>query len=116
MTDKVLKAPNYSPEQESKLLELYNAGKGMSVAEIAKEIDKPEKSVRGKLVSLKVYVPVVKPAKTFKDEGPTKKALIADLEVLGFGPEALKGLENATKGALAEVIERVKANKVAEAA
>jgi hypothetical protein len=109
MTEKSVKAPNYSPELEARLVELYNAGNGKSVADIAAEIDRPEKSVRGKLVSLKVYVPQVKPVKTFKDEGPSKKNLLASLAERGFSADALKGLENATKPALAEVIERTAA-------
>lgn len=113
MTEKSVKAPNYSPELEAKLIEMYDAGNGKTVAEIALEIDRPEKSVRGKLVSLKVYKPQDKPVKTYKDEGPTKKALLAVLETVGFSTDALKGLENATKPALAEVIERVNAAKVA---
>lgn len=108
LVEKAVKPVNYSPELTAKLIELYAAGQGMSIKDIAVEIDRPEKSVRGKLVSLKVYVAADKPIKTLKDEGPTKKALIGELEALGFSPVALKGLESATKPALAEVIDYAK--------
>ena len=103
---KPVKAENYSPALTAKVLELYAAGNGASIKEIAAIVDRTEKSVRGKLVSLKVYVKVEKPIKTQKDEGPSKKDLLKVLEAQGFSPDALKGLENATKPALAEVIER----------
>lgn len=98
---------NYSPELTAKVTELYAAGK--TVKEIALEVNKPERSVRGKLVALKLYKPVVKAAKTLADEGPSKKDLTKVLESMGFSASAVKGLEGATKAALAEVIERTKA-------
>jgi hypothetical protein len=105
-TNKVDKV-NYSPELTAKVTELYAAGK--TVKEIALEVDKPERSVRGKLVALKLYKPAEKVVKTLADEGPSKKDLLKVLENSGFPAELLKGLEGATKPALAEVIERTKA-------
>lgn len=104
LVEKAEKPVNYSPELTAKVLELYAAGN--SVEFIATEVDRPVKSVRGKLVSLKVYKAVDKPVKTLKDEGPSKKDQLEVLEGMGFSANALKGLENATKSALAEVIER----------
>ena len=103
------KQPNYTPELEKQLIELYDGGKGKSVAEIAAEINRTPKSVLGKLVHMGVYVPSEKPVKTFADQGPSKKELLAVLEQIGFSEDALKGLGNATKPALQEVVERVKA-------
>lgn len=106
---------NYTPEQEALLKALYDGGNGMSIKDIAADprINKPEKSVRGKLVHMNVYVKqaVTKTAE-FKDEGPTKKDMIAVLKGLGFSEGALTGLNNATKNALAEVIERVNPREV----
>ena len=104
------KPVNYTKEQEDQLTDLY-VNQKMSVEDIAKQIDKPVKSVRGKLVSMKIYVKASAPvAKAKKNEGPSKKELTKVLESLGFSGVGAKRLENATKGAIAEVIERVRAN------
>lgn len=104
------KPVNYTKEQEDQLTDLY-VNQKMSVEDIAKQLDKPVKSVRGKLVSMKIYVKASTPvAKAKKNEGPSKKELTKVLESLGFSAVGAKGLENATKGAIAEVIERVRAN------
>jgi hypothetical protein len=107
--DKV-KAVNYTKEQEALITKLYVEDR-MSVEDIAVQLDKPVKSVRGKLVSMKVYVKASAPvAKAKKNEGPSKKELTKTLESLGFSVAGAKGLENATTGAIAEVIERVRAS------
>ena len=104
------KTVNYTKEQEALITRLYVEEK-MSVEDIAVQLDKPVKSVRGKLVSMKVYVKASAPvAKAKKNEGPSKKELTKVLESLGFSVAGAKGLENATKGAIAEVIERVRAS------
>lgn len=104
------KTVNYTKEQEALITDLY-VNQKMSVEDIAKQLDKPVKSVRGKLVSMKIYVKASAPvAKAKKNEGPSKKELTKVLESLGFSATGAKGLENATKGAIAEVIERVRAN------
>jgi predicted xylose isomerase-like sugar epimerase len=105
MTDKVKE--NYSPELTAKVLELYAANPDIKA--LALEIGKSERSVRGKLVALKAYKVPVKALKTLADEGPSKKDLTKVLEDMGFSATGLKGLEGATKAALAEVIERTKA-------
>jgi hypothetical protein len=104
------KTVNYTKEQEALITRLYVEEK-MSVEDIAVQLDKPVKSVRGKLVSMKIYVKASAPvAKAKKNDGPSKKELTKVLESLGFSAVGAKGLENATKGAIAEVIERVRAN------
>ncbi len=115
MVDKTIKAPNYTPELVNAIKADYDGGKGLTTKELAVEYDRPEKSIRGKLVHEKVYVPVEKPIKTFVDNGPSKKELLADLEKFGFSEDAIKGLGNATKTALQEVKEHL-GTKVAEAA
>ena len=107
MTDKVTVA-NYDSELVAKLVSLYDGGNGKTVAEIAAEIDRTPKSVLGKLVHLGVYVkPEPKAAKSFADQGPSKKDILAILEKQGFSSDALKGLGNATKPALQEVADKV---------
>jgi hypothetical protein len=106
----VEKAPNYTPELENRVRELYDGGKGMSIKDIAAEINRSERSVRGKLVHMGVYVKADKPVAEYRPEGPSKKEYLASLEALGFSEEALKGLGNATKPALAEVIDKVRAS------
>lgn len=101
------KAPNYSDAETAQLIADYNGGNGMSVAEIAAKMNRTPKSVQGKLVFLKVYVPAVKAVKTFADQGPAKKELTKALEQY-LSPECVTGLNNATKSALAELVERFK--------
>ncbi len=95
---------NYSPELVASVVADYEAG--MSVADIAKKIGKTDRSVRGKLVSMKKYRKPEKTVKSFTDEGPTKQNLLDQLTGIGFSAEAIKGLTNATKPALMEVINR----------
>lgn len=104
------KVVNYTKEQEALITDLY-VNQKMSVEAIANELDKPVKSIRGKLVSMKIYQKASTPVtKAKKNDGPSKKELTKVLESLGFSAVGAKGLENATKGAIAEVIERVRAN------
>ena len=102
------KAENYTSELQARIVELYDGGNGMTPAQIGAEINRSANSVRSKLVHLKVYVPVVKAPKTFVDTGPSKKNLIEVLKAQGFSQVALDGLNNATKPALQEVIDRLK--------
>ncbi len=104
-----VKAPNYSSELTADLIRDYDGGKGMTVAELAAKYDRTPKSVQGKLVFEKVYVAVDKPVKTFTDQGPAKKVLIEKLRELGLSQTALDGLNNATKPALQELLERIPA-------
>lgn len=98
---KTEKAPNYTPEQEEQLVALYNEYGNEGMNQIAEALAKSVKSVRGKLVHMKVYVPTPKEAKPVRDEGPTKKELLNTLEGTGFD---VTGFENATKAALERLI------------
>ena len=96
------KTKGYTSEQETVLESLYSGGKGVDVKTIAADprINKPVRSVIGKLVNMGLYVKAEAPVKTFKDTGPSKKEILKRLEDFGLSEEVRKGLENATKGAL----------------
>jgi hypothetical protein len=54
-----------------------------------------------------VYVAAQKPAKAKREEGPSKKELLLELE--GIAPFEVEGLMGATKAAIADVIAFVRA-------
>ena len=92
---------NYSAELTAAIVERYTAGE--TVETIAESIGKAVRSVRSKLVREGVYVAAEKPAKVEKDDGPTKKELLRDLESLA--PHfPIEGFVNATKEALTALI------------
>lgn len=109
MDNKSEKAPNYTPELVEQIVADYDGGNGMSVKDIAVKYNRSVRSVTGKLVNLGVYVKAEVPVKAHVDTGPSKKDYLAVLEGLGFSGTGLDGLKNATKPALAEVIDRIKA-------
>lgn len=110
MADKVQK---YTPELVAAILKDYDGGNGLSIDGIADKYNLSKKSVLGKLVSLKAYVKPAVVVKTRKDDGPSKKEILANLEQFGFSQTALKGLENATKPALSEVVDKFKSVQAA---
>ena len=69
---------------------------------------KTPRSVIGKLVSMSIYQAPEK--KVVKDEGPTKKELLASLRQTGFDDA---GLEGATKEAISRVLNVVKQEEAA---
>ena len=64
-------AENYTAEQTKTLLTSYQSG--MTVEELASQLDKPVRSIRSKLVREGVYVAQPR-NKTAKIEGPSKKS------------------------------------------
>ena len=87
---------NYSAELTAAIVERYTAGE--TVEMIAESIGKAVRSVRSKLVREGVYVAQEKPAAAKREEGPTKKELLRDLELLA--PHLpIEGFVNATKEA-----------------
>jgi hypothetical protein len=95
------KTPNYTEELTAAIVDRYTAGE--SVEDIAESIGKPVRSVRAKLVREGVYVAAEKPKAAVKDEGPTKKELLRELESLA--PQfPIDGFVNATKEALTALI------------
>jgi hypothetical protein len=95
------KKVNYTEAQTAALIERYQAGE--SVEDIATSIGKAVRSVRSKLVREGVYVAPEKGAKAKREDGPTKKELIRELETLV--PFAVEGFMNATKEAIQALID-----------
>ena len=95
-----LKAPNYSDELTLSVISDYQSG--ITVSDIAAAIGKSVRSVRSKLVREGVYVAAEKPVAK-KATGPSKKALINELERLDPA-FPVKGMMGATKEAIEYVI------------
>ena len=89
---------NYTAEMTAAIVDQYQAG--VSVDEIATDIGKSVRSVRSKLVREGVYVAKAKPAAK-RENGPTKKELLIELEGTGFD---VSGFEGATKDAILRLI------------
>ena len=92
---------NYTAEMTAAIVDQYQAG--VSVDEIATDIGKSVRSVRSKLVREGVYVAKAKPAAK-RDNGPTKKELLIELENTGFD---VNGFEGATKDDILRLIAMV---------
>ena len=89
---------NYTPEMTAAIVDQYQ--NGATVDEIATDIGKSVRSVRSKLVREGVYVAKAKPAAK-RENGPTKKELLIELENTGFD---VSGFEGATKDAILRLI------------
>ena len=92
---------NYTEDQTGYMVEEYKRKPSkITVARLAKELDKTEKSIIGKLSREGVYRRSVYKTKT--GETPvTKVELVAELaEALGISPGVLAGLEKAPKHVL----------------
>lgn len=106
------KRENYSAELTAAIVERYTSGE--TVETIAESIGKAVRSVRSKLVREGVYVAAEKPAKAKREEGPTKKELLRDLEALA--PDLpIDGLVNATKEAITALIDHLQSESEAPA-
>jgi len=106
------KRENYSAELTAAIVERYTSGE--TVETIAESIGKAVRSVRSKLVREGVYVAAEKPAKAKREEGPTKKELLRDLEALA--PDLpIDGLVNATKEAITALIDHLQTESEAPA-
>lgn len=96
---------NYTDEMVTKMVADYQSG--VSVETLADELGKSVRSVRSKLVREGVYVAPEKPVKQPKDEGPTKKEMLRELETVA--PDLpIDGFTGATKEAIAAVIAHLK--------
>ena len=89
---------NYTAEMTAAIVDQYQAG--VSVDEIATDMGKSVRSVRTKIVREGVYIAKAKPAAK-RDNGPTKKELLIELEATGFD---VNGFEGATKDAILRLI------------
>lgn len=98
------KKVNYSDEQINLLRTMYAEKGNAGLEEIAAKLEKSVRSVRAKLVREGLYVTPDKPVKAAKEEGPSKKELLSQLDTMGFES---KGFDGATKEALGRLIARL---------
>lgn len=95
---------NYTPEMVKTITDMYAEVGNDGLDEIAKAVGKNVKSVRAKLVREGVYVAPEKTKAVLREDGPTKKEILADLEksAIAAGAEIdVWGFESAKKDALA---------------
>ena len=97
------KKVNYTEAQTEAMIAEYQAGQ--TVEAIAEAMGKAVRSVRAKLVREGVYVAPEKGVKSKREEGPTKKELIRELELLV--PFEVEGFLNATKEAIQALIDHL---------
>ena len=95
---------NYTAEMVETILRMYAELGNEGMEQIAAAVQRPVRSVRAKLVREGVYVAPPKGPKMTREDGPTKKELLAQLNDV-FEPEVLDGLVPATKLAIQAVIE-----------
>jgi len=94
------KTTNYSAEMVDSMVAMYNELGNDGLDQIAAELDKTVRSVRSKLVREGVYVASPKKVAA-KQEGPSKKEILREIESNGFD---VSGFEGATKAALSRLI------------
>ena len=102
---------NYTESMVERMLALYAELGNDGIEQIAQELGKPVRSVRSKLVREGAYVAAEKAPKAKREEGPTKKELVNELESLVDFP--VDGFMGATKEAIAHVIALAQAVKTA---
>jgi len=94
------KTVNYTDAQIAQAIEMYQEVGNDGLDQIADTIGKSVRSVRSKLVREGVYVATPKKAAA-KQEGPSKKEILRDIEAKGFD---VAGFEGATKMALTRLL------------
>jgi hypothetical protein len=100
MAEATQKAANYTAEMVDSMIEMYTELGNDGLDQIAESLDKTVRSVRSKLVREGVYV--ASPKKTaMKQDGPSKKEILRDIEAQGFD---VSGFEGATKAALTRLM------------
>ena len=98
------KKANYTEAQTAQMIADYQAG--ASVEQLAESMGKAVRSVRSKLVREGVYVAAEKATKAKREEGPTKKEMLQELETLATFP--VDGFMGATKEAIQALIRHLK--------
>ena len=94
------KSANYTAEMVIQMTDMYNELGNDGLDQIADTLGKSVRSVRSKLVREGVYV--ASPKKTAsKQEGPSKKEILRDIESNGFDVSCFEG---ATKAALTRLM------------
>jgi hypothetical protein len=100
MAEATQKTANYTAEMVDSMIEMYNEVGNDGLDDIAETLGKTVRSVRSKLVREGVYV--ASPKKTaMKQDGPSKKEILRDIEAEGFD---VSGFEGATKAALTRLM------------
>ena len=94
------KTTNYSADMVDSMVSMYEELGNDGLDQIAAELDKTVRSVRSKLVREGVYVASPKKVAA-KQEGPSKKEILREIESNGFD---VSGFEGATKAALSRLI------------
>ena len=98
---------NYTDAQVATITEMYSELGNEGLEDIAAAVSKSVRSVRSKLVREGVYVATPKAEAAPKDQGPSKKELLNDLEaIVGFD---VTGFTGATKPALTSLIAKLQA-------
>jgi len=92
--------PNYTAEMTALVVDQYQ--NGTSVEDISEMVTRSVRSVRSKLVREGVYVAAAKPTAAKRDNGPTKKELLNQLEAVA--PFPVDGFVGATKDAIKSLI------------
>jgi len=103
---------NYTESDVTKLKALYAEKGNAGIPAIAEEMGKPVKSITGKLVNLKIYVADAKAPAREKDDGPTKKDILAELAKLV--PFNVDGLIPAKKEVIQAVLDFAKSAQSVE--
>lgn len=97
------KTPNYTPEQETQLQQLYQGG--TTIQDLATQFGKSERSIVAKLSRMGIYQGKGRPQPGSR---VTKAGLVARLgELLSLGN--LETLEKADKAALVDLVARIEA-------
>lgn len=91
---------NYTEEMLNKLFSMYEQLGNDGLDQIAKELDRPVRSLRSKLVREGKYIASPKTS-TRKTEGPSAKEILRQIESMGFD---VSGFERATKPALMRLL------------
>ena len=93
--------PNYTAEMTNLVVDQYT--NGVPLEDIAQMVTRSVRSVRSKLVREGVYIAAAKPTAAKRDNGPTKKELLNQLEELA--PFPVDGFVGATKDAIKLLIQ-----------
>jgi len=99
MAEAILKSANYTAAMVDQMVTMYNELGNDGIEDIAIELDKSVRSFRSKLVREGVYIASPKQSAS-KQEGPSKKEILRDIESFGFD---VTGFEGATKLALSRL-------------
>lgn len=95
------KAENYTAEQTVALVAAYAGGAGKTIAELATQFGKTEKSIVAKLSREKVYVKKARVSKVTGGEPEKKEEIVQDIAALmGVSEDKLAGFEKANKTGL----------------